>query len=369
MSIEITAKLSRNGLKKWYYYEWGKGPGERKAAGIFTYTKPRDTIQKNHNKEALALLETKKSQMVIDAQSIGTPFVPAHRFKTNFLDYYAEFVVGNKRSGNRHLEGSLAQFKCFVKRPRMVPMEITENLCKRFRSFLTDRLTGKTPADYFRAFKRVVRSATKDGYFRVHPAEDVKSKTNATKKMKEFLEAEEYVRLIRTSIGNHEVRDAFIFCCYTGLRWCDVKGLRWKQIRNNVLITRIVQKKTGKPVELTLHPVAGRILENRRKKLAGLRSGPASDGKLIFSLPTADGANKAVSNWVARAGIAKYITWSCARLSFSILLQDANTDTATVALLLGHTTTRYVNETYKRHRPKNQAETIARLPAAEWNYN
>jgi integrase len=368
MSIEITAKVSRNGMKKWYYYEWGKGPGERKAAGVFTYTKPKDTIQRNHNKEALALLETKKSQMVIDAQSIGTPFVPAHRFKSNFLDYYAEFVSGNKRPGNRHLEGSLAQFKCFVKKPRIVPMEITENLCKRFRTFLTDRLTGKTPADYFRAFKRVVRSATKDGYFRVHPAEDVKSKTNASKKMKEFLEADEYVRLVSTGIGNREVRDAFIFCCYTGLRWCDIKGLRWKQIRNNVLITTIIQKKTGKPVELTLHPIAGRILGNR-KKLAEVRGGGASEGKLIFSLPTADGANKAVSNWVARAGIGKYITWSCARLSFSILLQDANTDTATVALLLGHTTTRYVNETYKRHRPKNQAETIAKLPAAEWNYN
>jgi|GEM_PF-4790668 len=120
-----------------YYYEWGKGPGERKAAGIFTYTKPRDIIQKNHNKEALALLETKKSQMVIDAQSIGTPFVPAHRFKSNFLDYYSEFVDGNKRPGNRHLEGSLAQFKSFVKKPRIVPMEITENLCKRFRNTIS----------------------------------------------------------------------------------------------------------------------------------------------------------------------------------------------------------------------------------------
>ena len=47
MSIEITAKVSRNGLKKWYYYEWGKGRGERKAAGVFTYTKPRDPIQRN----------------------------------------------------------------------------------------------------------------------------------------------------------------------------------------------------------------------------------------------------------------------------------------------------------------------------------
>ena len=72
MSIEIAAKVSRNEQKKWYYYEWGKGPGQRKAAGIFTYTKPKDPIQKNHNKEALALLETKKSQMVIEQQSIGT---------------------------------------------------------------------------------------------------------------------------------------------------------------------------------------------------------------------------------------------------------------------------------------------------------
>jgi len=86
-------------------------------------------------------------------------------------------------------------------------------------------------------------------------------------------------------------------------------------------------------------------------------------------LPTHDGANKSIGKWVKRAGINKDITFSCARLSFSILLQDALVDQATVALLLGHTTTRYVNETYKRHRPKDNAATVAKLPAAEWNYN
>lgn len=373
MSIEIAAKVSRNGQKKWYYYEWGKGPGQRKAAGIFTYTRPKDPIQKNHNKEALALLETKKSQMVIEQQSIGTPFIPSHRFKNNFLDYYAEYVEQNQRPGNRHLKASLQQFSRFLKKPRIVPMEITENLCMRFKTFLGDKFTGKTPADYFRCFKRVIKSATKEGYFRIHPAEDVKSKTNPSKKLKEFLEAEEYIRLIHTPIENREVRDAFIFCCYTGLRWCDVKNLRWKQIKKGTLVTNIIQQKTGKPVELTLHPIAKTILENRKKQIQhfpGHRLAKESAGnRLIFSLPTANGANKAVIRWANRAGIGKYITWSCARLSFSILLQDANTDTATVALLLGHTTTRYVNETYKRHRPKDQAATIAKLPDAEWQYN
>jgi len=316
------------------------------------------------------LLETKKSQMVIDQQSIGTPYIPIHRFKKNFLDYYAEFVEENKRPGNRHLQGSLNQFKLFIKKPRILPIEITENLSKRFRTFLTNKFTGKTPADYFRAFKRVVRSATKDGYFRIRPAEDVKSKTNACKKLKEFLEGDKYRSLISEPLRNCEFRDAFIFCCYTGLRWCDVKNLRWSQIKDKTLTTAIIQKKTGKPVELTLHHIPQKILEIRKDKIRNVpKRSNTQKGRPVFSLPTADGANKAVRKWVKRAGIDKDITWSCARLSFSIVLQDVNTDAATVALLLGHTTTRYVNETYKRHRPKDQSATMAKLPDAEWDYN
>jgi integrase len=65
------------------------------------------------------------------------------------------------------------------------------------------------------------------------------------------------------------------------------------------------------------------------------------------------------------AGIEKHITWSCARLSFSILLQDRNVDDATVAFLMGHASTEQVRKTYKRHRPKNQTETIGKLPSPD----
>ena len=80
---------------------------------------------------------------------------------------------------------------------------------------------------------------------------------------------------------------------------------------------------------------------------------------------TANGANKVLGAWIKSAGIFKEITWSCARLSFSILLQDRNVDDATVAYLMGHTTTAQVRKTYKRHRPKDQSETIRQLPSPE----
>jgi hypothetical protein len=66
---------------------------------------------------------------------------------------------------------------------------------------------------------------------------------------------------------------------------------------------------------------------------------------------------------VNNAGIEKHVTWSCARLSFFILLQDQNVDDGTVAYLMGHTSTDQVRKTYKRHRPKNQAATINQLPS------
>jgi hypothetical protein len=49
-------------------------------------------LQKNHNKEALLILDAKKSQMILDKQSLTSGYIPTHSFKANFLDYYAEFV-------------------------------------------------------------------------------------------------------------------------------------------------------------------------------------------------------------------------------------------------------------------------------------
>ena len=71
--------------------------------------------------------------------------------------------------------------------------------------------------------------------------------------------------LLNTPFFNEEVKAAFIFCCYTGLRWVDVKKLEWKDIQEEFLTTRIIQAKTGQPVTLTLHPIAESILKKEKK--------------------------------------------------------------------------------------------------------
>ena len=89
MSIIISAKKSKYTAKTFYYFEWGKAKGQRIATGVFTYNKPKDQLQKNHNKEACQILESKRSQMILDRQSVSTGYIPRHKIKANLLDYYS----------------------------------------------------------------------------------------------------------------------------------------------------------------------------------------------------------------------------------------------------------------------------------------
>lgn len=86
--------------KFFYYYDYNRGKGQRPTTGIFTYAKPKDQIERNHNKEALTILAAKKSQCTLNHQAIGTHYIPSHKFKTNFLDYYQDYVTANQRKGN-----------------------------------------------------------------------------------------------------------------------------------------------------------------------------------------------------------------------------------------------------------------------------
>ncbi len=171
-----------------------------------------------------------------------------------------------------------------------------------------DHLNGETPANYFTRFKKVLKSATRQGYFKINPTQDISAKANKNKQRKNNLEADEYIQLLRTPCLNEEVSEAFILCCYTGLRWCDVRALEWGYVRSDSIVFSIVQKKTFVEHFITLHPIAKAILDKRNARAEANKK-----SRFIFDLPTADGANKALGLWCKNAGIKKHITWNCAR--------------------------------------------------------
>lgn len=80
------------------------------------------------------------------------------------------------------------------------------------------------------------------------------------------------------------------------------------------------------------------------------------------SLQSQDGANKLLQEWATDAGLNKHISWHCARHSFSVLLQDNGVDAATVASMLGHTSTKFFYKTYQRYKDSNGQNALENLP-------
>lgn len=151
------------------------------------------------------------------------------------------------------MECSYWQFKLFVGTKYISPSDITEVLCFNFRRYLLEHLNGETPANYFARYKTVLRAAAKQGYFNLSPSQDFPSKVNKNKKRKDNLEVEDYLKLLHTPTNNEEVREAFIFCCYTGLRWGDVYSLTWDNIKEDCIALILTQRKTRVEYYITLH--------------------------------------------------------------------------------------------------------------------
>ena len=71
--------------------------------------------------------------MIIESQAIGSAYIPNHKVKINFIDYYENYIKENRPAGNRQLETSLIAFKRFIKKDFISAGEITENACETFR--------------------------------------------------------------------------------------------------------------------------------------------------------------------------------------------------------------------------------------------
>ena len=108
-------------------------------------------------------------------------------------------------------------FKTFIGKDSIAAQEITEQLCRKFQDYLLEKYHGETPSGYFMRFRRVLKKATKDGYFRYNTSEELPSKVGGNKKLKEILTAEEYSRLMNTRCLSYEVKKAFVCSLYTGL--------------------------------------------------------------------------------------------------------------------------------------------------------
>lgn len=184
---------------------------------------------------------------------------------------------------------------------------------------------------YLNALKHILTLARKQGLARNDPFSDYKVQNEFVRR--NFLSTNELMRLValeNLAPSVRLVRDAFLFSCFTGLSFIDIKLLRAEHIRKigSRCWIETARHKTGVQVQVRLFDLPLAIL----KKYA------ADDPRApIFPLPSNSWCNACLSRLMRRVGIMKHITFHAARHTFATTLTlSQGIPIETIAKLLGH---------------------------------
>lgn len=339
--VHILQRPAAGGKASLYLYWSVDNKKSKEATGLQIFVKPSSVLERHHNKEALAKAEairTLRESQIYKGEIEEIQEAKNIKY-TEFVPYFERYVKEYKQKDLRVMKAVLGQFKEYAP-SNITAKEITEEFCLKFKEHLNDTLSGETPQSYFARFKKVLQYATKYGkLFRFNPAYDVKNTSTKDSIVKDVLTIEEIKTLTETYCGNEAVKRAFLFSCFTGIRWVDVKNLIWSNINTGVLTfsqSKTKEKaKDGGKVEIPLSNTALNQLPEKGKA-----------NELIFVLPSHNAALKNLRNWTAKAGIEKHITFHSARHTFGTLLASNANDINIIANLLGHTslkhTTKYI---------------------------
>ncbi|ROL58949.1 hypothetical protein D9V86_11320, partial [Bacteroidetes/Chlorobi group bacterium ChocPot_Mid] len=254
---------------------------------------------------------------------------------------------------------SYKYFKEYVKNSNISFEQINRNFLEGYKAYLLSKISRNSASTYFSILSQLFEKAKIDKIIQYNPMSDIRGITQYGS-LKTFLTMEELGLLIHTSnIGPSGKeyfplvsKKAFVFSCFTGLRFQDVRSLKGDQIqiegKNHYLY--FISQKSNKADRLKLHPIAVEQLSN------------IGTTKLAFpELVSKDIINKHLKKWSEKAGIKKHVTFHVAKHTFATMSLNAGVDIYTLKELLHHSNIR-TTEIYAKLLSESKDKAIDMLP-------
>lgn len=340
--IQVEAKLNRR--LKHYSTHIIVSPEQWDSRKRIIIDHPHATELNIRLKECIALFETSQIELWKQGLPISIESVEQHlNGGMDFIEYMDMAIrsanVRNSTKSNRQTTVKL--LKRYAVRVGMHC--ITSEWLFGFQQWLfRQQMHTNTVAKHLSHLRIYVNMAISDGlmYVRANPFTGFRIRSVPSSHT--FLQSEElgklehYAASIRDtfSIRSHCL-DAFLFCCYTGLRYSDFINLNPSKyhIENGIYWLSFTTRKTGTSVKL---PVS--LLFNGKALL--LVSEYERYGIDFYKLPSNQLADFHLGNIACKAGVITPISFHTARHTNATLLINKGVSMTTVQKLLGHTSLR-----------------------------
>jgi len=337
---------------------------KKESLHLYLLKNPHTPIERQTNTETLAIAKEIRNEKEQELNKDRTGKRVLKDRKINFIDYFQAYNDRYTKKDIRMMEIALQRFKDFLSNTpeyeRFVksikPEQLTHDMIVDFTDYLQSRSVGEGAKSIYQRFKKVIKYAIEHDIMIKNPCTGIVIKVDEQVLKKAILSLDEERELMNTTYEHQNpiVRNAFIFCLYTGLRFCDVKDLKYSNVDYSNKLLSFEQNKTKG------HSAASGVVIPLNDGLLSL-IGKGEKDDLIFILPSHTMCLKALRRWTKRAGIEKHITWHCARHSFAVNVLNNGANIKTVASLLGHSGLRHT-EKYTRAVDSLKRDAINGLP-------
>lgn len=351
--------------------EYTKVDRRREYLSLYLWQAPRTPIERQQNKDTLELakrIRFERGQEMLES-------IEGYRLKKkrdiNFLEYFQAYIDKYTKKDIRMLDIALRRFVDFLNETpeyqkfakKIRPEQITKDMVIAFTEYLQGRSIGEGAKSIYARFKKVIKYAIEHDIIIKDPCTGISIKVDDQQLKKDVLSQDEIQILIATHYNNENpnIRRAFIFCLYCGLRFCDVRDLTFANVDYSNKLLKFEQNKTkGHSANSgVVTPLNDGLL-----KLIGKPTSQDNRNERIFPLPSYTMCLKALERWVKRAGINKHISWHCARHSFAVNILNNGANIKTVASLLGHSGLKHT-EKYTRAVDSLKQDAINSLPVLD----
>lgn len=279
------------------------------------------------------------AEMVRNAyQGIGTEYETLLRAFDKENEAFAK-RVGKDRSLSTFqkyltVRKYLAEFiKVHYKRTDIAMNELTEDFIRDYCLYLRNEvgLAQSSVWIYSIPLKHIVTTAHYNGKIARNPF--AQYKVAPDHKERGFLTEDELQAFTTIELNNPDLelaRDLFVFGCWTGISFIDIKNLTTENITMLGGSPWIVSKrqKTGVPFQIKLMDIPMQIIK---------RYEPYRISNNLFNIGSHDTINKRIKEVAKMCGIEKRTSFHLSRHTFAVLALNYGMPIESVSKILGHT--------------------------------
>lgn len=340
--IRIRFKKLSNGNQSIYLDIYRNG--QRSYEFLKLYLIPETSpLNRERNAQTMAAANAIKAQRIIELTNSEAGLKDLHRSKMLLSDWFKLYFV-QKQGKSKGLQSQFRFTLYLIEQysgNKIRLNDVDKKFCTGFLDYVSNKyispktkqpLSKFTARNYYRCLNSALNAAVRAEILPQNPLglveADYKPKLPESKRV--YLTIDEVRRLIETDCSHDEIKRAFLFSCFCGLRFSDVARLKWSDLYTSGEQTKvdIRQKKTDEPLYLPLSSEALKWLPERTA---------SNPDEYIFSYFCNGRANYVIAAWAKEAGITKHITFHTARHTFATSLLTLGADLYTTSKLLGHT--------------------------------